>query len=228
MIESQADKAFPGGIGPDIFEALVSEPDVGVVILAWDLRVVFINTWAARFYLDCEPDDVVGKTSKELFGREVAAAHRSNIARMLESGKPLLMRSLWRGKQVRVTFRRIPGENATGDQFLTVHRLIRAGDPDAFEAGTEFEPRISDMIDLGPLDALSPREIEVLALVGQGLSIKEIAQILGRSVKTIDNHRHSIGQKLGMSDRLELAEAAREAGLRVDDAKRERVQTEKN
>jgi len=166
----------------------------------------------------------VGKASKELFGAEVASAHRSNVARMLDSGKPLLMRSLWRGKQVRVTFRRIPGENEMGDQFLTVHRLIRSGDPDAFKAGTEFEPHISDMIDLGPLDALSPREIEVLALVGQGLSIKEIAEILRRSVKTIDNHRHSIGQKLGLSDRLELAEAAREAGLRVDDALRGRVQ----
>jgi len=52
MIESRADEAFPGGLGPDIFEALVTEPEVGVVILAWDLSVVFINEWAARFYLD--------------------------------------------------------------------------------------------------------------------------------------------------------------------------------
>ena len=109
MTESHVGRV-PDGLGSGVFEALVTEPDVGVVIMGWDLRVVYINAWAARFYVDAEPDAVLGKGSEDLFGPEVAASHRSNISRMHESGKPLLMRSLWRGKQVRVTFRRIPGE----------------------------------------------------------------------------------------------------------------------
>ncbi len=81
----------------------------------------------------------------------------------------------------------------------------------------------SDVIRLGELDALSPRELEVLALLGQGLSIKEIARTLHRSVKTIERHRGSIGTKLQMSKGLVIADVAREAGLLMDDAARKRV-----
>ena len=79
------------------------------------------------------------------------------------------------------------------------------------------------MADLGPLEVLTPRELEVLALLGQGLSLKQIAKVLYRSVKTIDNHRASIGKKLAIDDRVKLAEIAFRAGLTVRDAERERV-----
>jgi DNA-binding NarL/FixJ family response regulator len=80
----------------------------------------------------------------------------------------------------------------------------------------------ADIADLGPLDALSERELEVLALLGQGLSVKEIAALLFRSAKTIENHRQSIGRKLKLDDRVKLAEVARRAGLTVRDAERTR------
>ncbi len=44
---------------------------------------------------------------------------------------------------------------------------------------------------------LSPREIEVLRLVGQGKSTREIADALNRSVKTIETHKQAIKTKLG-------------------------------
>jgi len=66
---------------------------------------------------------------------------------------------------------------------------------------------------LGPLAVLTHREMEILALIARGMSIKEIALTLHRSVKTVESHRTSIGAKLNVDDRVHLAEIARRAGL---------------
>jgi DNA-binding NarL/FixJ family response regulator len=63
------------------------------------------------------------------------------------------------------------------------------------------------------LDLLTPREIQVLRLIGKGMSRLEIAKTLSRSPKTIDNHRAAIMEKLGIHDRVELARYAIEEGL---------------
>ncbi|QNS08764.1 response regulator transcription factor [Streptomyces xanthii] len=60
---------------------------------------------------------------------------------------------------------------------------------------------------------LTPREEEVLKLVAEGHSSKEIAELLYISVKTVQRHRANLLQKLGMRDRLELTRYAIRAGL---------------
>ena len=49
-----------------------------------------------------------------------------------------------------------------------------------------------------PYDALSEREREVLQLVAEGRSSKEIAELLKISTKTVENHRHNICRKLNI------------------------------
>lgn len=60
---------------------------------------------------------------------------------------------------------------------------------------------------------LTPREEEVLKLVAEGHSSKEIAEILFISIKTVQRHRANLLQKLGLRDRLELTRYAIRAGL---------------
>ncbi|PZT70777.1 DNA-binding response regulator [Streptomyces sp. SW4] len=60
---------------------------------------------------------------------------------------------------------------------------------------------------------LTPREEEVLKLVAEGHSSKEIAEILFISVKTVQRHRANLLHKLGLRDRLELTRYAIRAGL---------------
>jgi len=55
------------------------------------------------------------------------------------------------------------------------------------------------------LSLLTPREREIVALVGQGLRNREIAQRLAITEKTTKGHLTNIFQKLGVGDRLELA-----------------------
>lgn len=64
-----------------------------------------------------------------------------------------------------------------------------------------------------PESMLTPREEEIVKLIAEGSSAKEIAGILVISVKTVDRHRANILQKLGMRDRLALTRFAIRAGL---------------
>lgn len=61
--------------------------------------------------------------------------------------------------------------------------------------------------------ALTAREEEILKLVAEGHSSKQIADTLIISVKTVDRHRANILHKLGMKDRLQLTRYAIRAGL---------------
>ena len=64
--------------------------------------------------------------------------------------------------------------------------------------------------------ALTDREAEVLALIGEGLTTKEIAQLLGRSPYTVQTHRKRIAGKLG---RLGSVLTRRANGLRHTEGK---------
>lgn len=63
------------------------------------------------------------------------------------------------------------------------------------------------------LDRLTPREGEVLALVGKGLNNAELAQTLFVSESTIKTHLARILNKLGARDRIQLVVLANVAGL---------------
>jgi DNA-binding NarL/FixJ family response regulator len=64
-----------------------------------------------------------------------------------------------------------------------------------------------------PDSILTPREEEVLKLIAEGYSAREIANTLGISAKTVDRHRTNTLQKLGLRDRLALTRYAIRTGL---------------
>ncbi len=63
------------------------------------------------------------------------------------------------------------------------------------------------------LEQLTPRETQILRLIGKGMSRVEIARTIHRSPKTVDNHRAAIMRKLAIHDRVELARYALREGL---------------
>ncbi len=63
------------------------------------------------------------------------------------------------------------------------------------------------------LSSLTEREREILALIGRGHSMPEIARMLDRSVRTVQAHRYSLGRKLEARSSLSLARLAIELGL---------------
>jgi DNA-binding NarL/FixJ family response regulator len=75
---------------------------------------------------------------------------------------------------------------------------------------------IRDHLERPPNDSgevLTPRETEIVKLIAEAHSSKEIAQLLVISPKTVERHRANILDKLGMSDRVELTRYAIKRGL---------------
>jgi DNA-binding NarL/FixJ family response regulator len=77
---------------------------------------------------------------------------------------------------------------------------------------------VSDYVERGgrgeeQFDVLTPRELEVLKLIAEAYTSKQIAEALFISVKTVERHRQNILDKLGMRDRVELTRYAIRRGL---------------
>ncbi|MGI8440618.1 MAG: response regulator [Thermoleophilaceae bacterium] len=64
-----------------------------------------------------------------------------------------------------------------------------------------------------PEDPLTPRELEVVKLIAEAHTNREIAEALKLSEKTIESHRGSVLAKLGMRDRVQLVRYAVRRGL---------------
>ena len=64
-----------------------------------------------------------------------------------------------------------------------------------------------------PTSVLTAREEEVVKLIAEGSSSKEIAELLTISLKTVERHRANVLAKLGLRDRVELTRYAIRSGL---------------
>ena len=107
-------------------------------------------------------------------------------------------------------------KESTPDTLLDCVRIVARGDT-WFERDTmtralqSMAGRASTELDAAA--ALTPREIEMVRLVGQGLRNKVIAERLSISEGTVKVHLHNIYEKLGLDGRLELVLFAQQKGL---------------
>lgn len=221
-----SDGGVPKSAPELLWQTMTSEPGVSVSILDLHGTLLFLNDETIRIFFDGKaPPDLKGKRLDELGFPKVWIEERLGLFRsMLAEPGPRLMRTVWHGHQHFSWVRQIPQESP-GEvaRFMVVTRRIAAGEESKRLLASEQKVIESGVIRLGELNALTPRELEVLTLLGNGLSIKDIAESLDRSVKTIERHRESIGAKLRKSKAVVLADLAREAGLVLGDASRRRV-----
>lgn len=227
-------KGTPPGIeilrleaGP-VWETLASTPGVGVSVVTDEPRVLWCNERAAVIFggEGTDPAHFIGHPFADRFPPEWIEERMRVFARVMTEGEPVLLRTVWSGRQ-QVSWISHLGTHSQGDDTVN-HFLVVTQRMDADQLRETILPEgaevtESGVVRLGKLDRLTGRELEILALLGQGLTLKDIAALLHRSVKTIDNHRQSIGRKLHAADRTELVTMARHAGLTLADAQRKRV-----
>ena len=90
-------------------------------------------------------------------------------------------------------------------------RAVLRGEPFQYPAASRGRPvrRSRDE----PAATLTPRETEIVKLIAEGHSAREIGETLSISEKTVDRHRTNVFAKLGLRDRVELTRYAIRRGL---------------
>jgi DNA-binding NarL/FixJ family response regulator len=108
-------------------------------------------------------------------------------------------------------------KSVADEQVVAACRAVLRGErflyPSTASARTRKYLEQLDQGEVAPRDVLTRRESEVLKLVAEGRSSKEIAATLVISTKTVDRHRANIIEKLGVRDRVGLTRYAIREGL---------------
>ncbi|BDG07390.1 response regulator [Anaeromyxobacter paludicola] len=111
-------------------------------------------------------------------------------------------------------------KKSAGAELANAIRAVARGglvlDPEVARAAVE-EASPGGAAAGDPYEALTDREKQVLKLVAEGKSNKEVAELLGISVKTAMSHRERVMEKLDVHNRTELVRFALKRGvIRVD------------
>jgi DNA-binding CsgD family transcriptional regulator len=205
-----------------LWSSLCDDTGSEVLILGADGRIVFANPSAEIFFSQSIDARLIGRQYKDLYPSEIASERWNYITEVVRTGCRMVIegvvRGCWRQTTLRLirasepmvllVKRRTPDPTVTAENAPGVTGRV---EPMAGDAGCSRVRAKAD--DLGRLAELTTREREILSLIGRGLSTNDIAQHLGRSVKTIEWHRVSLGNKLGVSNRVELAHIALRSGL---------------
>jgi len=95
--------------------------------------------------------------------------------------------------------------NVTAPALIECVRRVGQGHSDVRASGMAGRRIDEDSVGSRARDRLTPRELKVVALIVEGCKNREIAMRLSNSEQVIKNYLRSIYEKVGVSDRLELA-----------------------
>jgi DNA-binding NarL/FixJ family response regulator len=95
--------------------------------------------------------------------------------------------------------------NVTGAALVECVRKVARGETWVQDVAVPSELTENDMVGLRVRDRLTQKELRIVALIVQGYKNKEIATQLGTTEQVIKNYLRNVYDKIGVSDRLELA-----------------------
>lgn len=103
-------------------------------------------------------------------------------------------------------------KQAASDQFLIALRRVLGGSIYVSEAvGSSMIQKFAaggTYVSANPIDQLSNRELQILQMIGRGLSTREAAVALNLSIKTVESHRQRIKRKLSLATGSQLVQYA--------------------
>jgi DNA-binding NarL/FixJ family response regulator len=95
--------------------------------------------------------------------------------------------------------------NVTGTALVECIRKVSKGQTWVQSEDSSVGTDGSDVVGARVRDRLTPKELRIVALIVQGYKNKEIATQLGTTEQVIKNYLRNVYDKIGVSDRLELA-----------------------
>ena len=195
--------------GDFLWAALATDSGCAVLVYDTQGKISFGNATVSSVLTGESANEFGAKSLHDVMKAEIAEEHLAHAKHVLETGQPVVIDGMIAGRLMRATLRPVRGESAQEHRVLETLRPIAAEEP-APEGCTYVKAKTNDE---GVLAKLTTREREVLFHIGRGLSTANIASTLGRSTKTVEWHRVSLGNKLGITNRVELARIAIRAGV---------------
>lgn len=205
-----------------VWQALSMTPGVGVSISDSEGRLIFVNPTARLLFSGDEEIDYRGKTIADMHPPEFARERLALIQRVLKEKRPLSISHIYHGRRIHSTTWPIADPRPPFGRVIVVSR-----DCSQHDISSELDRKLpefpTEYIDLGDLNVLSNRELEVLVMIGHGLTVPEVASRLHRSPKTIERHKAAIANKLGAHRQADIVSLVTTIGLNLDDLKLKRL-----
>jgi len=189
-----------------IWQALADDAGLALLVVDSECRFLYVNRHFEAL-TDQKSGDVVGKKISESVSSDVGRERETLVLRAMASGKPIMLHEVFLGAFMRTMIRPLCHTDETFSSALIVHHYGSQADP-LLARPPEHEVVIPKFHVLGKIEALSRREREVLQLIGEGMTTAAIAKKLFRTTKTVEHHRASLGRKLGLKTRVEIANVA--------------------
>ncbi|MCX6035782.1 MAG: response regulator transcription factor [Chloroflexi bacterium] len=107
-------------------------------------------------------------------------------------------------------------KRAAEAELISAIQVILRGDlyvDPSMVRGLLVESRPPQVNQRNPTESLTPRETEIIKLIVEGYTNRQIGQELNISIRTVEGHRANISDKLGLHSRVELVRYARQHGL---------------
>ncbi|APZ95393.1 PAS fold protein [Fuerstiella marisgermanici] len=155
----------------ELWLILKSQPGVGVLIVDREGKVLFCNDQARQIFYGNDFDPI-GMTIEEVEGAEFAAERMPIIRRVIDTGEAVLLRHVRGGRHTESLLWPMQANESRTPRVMAITRQFLESD----QSDGTYPCVDSKFVDLGPLDVLTKREIEVLALVGHGIPLKSVAK----------------------------------------------------
>lgn len=210
-----------------LWAALSRTPGVGVSIIDIQGRLLFINDTSMALFFDQVPFDYEGKKLADVHPPQFARERMYMIQQVTEQQRPMAISHIYHGHAIHSTLWPIKDLKPPYNRVIVVsHSNLDSDDfgriKSAQNSGQPIETFDTSYIDLGPLNVLTKRELEVMVLLGHGMSVPRAAALLHRSPKTVQRHKASITAKLKLHGQAEIVRIVTSMGLDMDQTKLKR------
>lgn len=215
----------------DVLSLIQKDASISIAIVARNGEVLsYTESTPALFGTDGELN-LVGKKISDIFEPAFAQERMDWIEQTIDQNKVLKVVHFFQGHRLVSTFMPLSCPDSAedseechdGGHDLCVAILTRYASKVDLQMIDDETLLHTEYLDLGPLNALTQRELEVFVLLGHGYSVPGAGKTLHRSPRTIEQHKASIGRKLGISTIAQIARIVGELGLRIDDVSLTRI-----
>ena len=204
----------------DFLKAVGVAPHTGVFIGDIDGYCLHTNRAFRQLLYNDVSVDPKGLNIRDLEPAPVAEERIRIIREVCTSGKPVALKHTRLGRRVESFLHPWNPDDHDGEAEHIIC-LSQIADPELPDS-TDCDVVESSFSSWGPLDRLTKRQLEVLALLREGYSHKEVGAALQVSPKTVETHRDQLVRRLGVPSTLAAIRLADRAGLDRETARKKR------